>query len=56
MPQLRYGRGRPKGLQNRQYLIDFEEQFIAAIKGRVELLIAFITAKKKANFKLAKQL
>jgi hypothetical protein len=37
-------------------LADFKEQFIAAIKGKVELLIAFITAKEKADFKLAKQL
>ena len=56
MPQLRRGRGRPKGLRNRQHLVDFKEQFIAAIKGRVKLLMAFITAKEKANFKLAKQL
>ena len=56
MPQLWCGRGRLKGLQNRQHLINFKEQFIAAIKGRVELLIAFITAKEKADFKLAKQL
>ena len=54
MPQLQRGRGCLKGLQNRQYLIDFKEQFIAAIKGRVELLIAFITAKEKADFKLIK--
>ena len=56
MPQLRCGRGRLKGLQNRQHLVNLEEQFIAAIKGRVELSMAFITAKEKANFKLAKQL
>jgi hypothetical protein len=56
MPQPRRGRGRPKGSRNRQHLVDFEEQFIAAIKGRVELLMAFITAKEKADFKLAKQL
>ena len=56
MPQLRHGRGRLKGLRNRQYLINFEEQFIAAIKGRVKLLIAFIIAKEKADFKFAKQL
>ena len=54
MPQLRRNRGRLKGLQNRQYFVNFKEQFIAAIKGRVELLMAFITAKKKADFKLAK--
>ena len=54
MPQLQRGRSRPKGSRNRQYFINFEEQFIAAIKGRVELLIAFIIAKEKANFKLAK--
>ena len=29
---------------------------MAAIKGKVKLLIAFITAKEKANFKLTKQL
>ena len=29
---------------------------MAAIKGRVKLLITFITAKEKADFKLAKQL
>ena len=29
---------------------------MATIKGKVKLLIAFITAKEKANFKLAKQL
>ena len=56
MPQLRRGRGRLKGSRNRQYLVDFEEQFIAAIKGRVKLSMAFITAKEKADFKLAKQL
>ena len=54
MLQLRRGRGRLKGLRNCQYLINFKEQFIATIKGRVELLIAFITAKKKTDFKLAK--
>ena len=47
IPQLQRGRGHLKGLQNHQYFVDFEEQFIAAIKGRVKLLIAFITAKKK---------
>ena len=36
------------------YLINFKEQFITAIKGRVKLLMAFITAKEKANFKLVK--
>ena len=56
IPQLRRGRGRLKGSQNHQHFIDFEEQFIAAIKGRVELLIAFITVKEKADFKLTKQL
>ena len=56
MPQPRRGRGRLKGLRNRQHLVDFEEQFIATIKGRVELLMAFMTAKEKADFKLAKQL
>ena len=54
MPQLWHGRGRLKGLQNRQHLINFKEQFIAAIKDRVKLLIAFITAKEKADFKLTK--
>ena len=54
MPQLRRGRGCLKGLRNRQHFVDFEEQFIAAIKGRVKLLIAFIIAKEKANFKFAK--
>ena len=54
VPQPRRGRGRPKGSRNRQHLVDFEEQFIAAIKGRVELLMAFIIAKEEANFKLAK--
>ena len=34
--------------------MNFKEQFIAAIKGRVKLLIAFITAKEKADFKLTK--
>ena len=56
MPQPQRSRGRLKGSRNRQHLINFEEQFIAAIKGRVELLIAFIIAKEKADFKLAKQL
>ena len=56
MPQPWRGRGRPKGLQNRQHLVNFEEQFIAAIKGRVKLSIAFMTAKEKADFKLVKQL
>ena len=54
IPQPQRGRGRLKGSQNHQHLIDFEEQFITAIKGKVELLIAFITAKEKANFKLTK--
>jgi len=54
MPQLWRGRGCLKGLQNRQHLIDFEEQFITAIKSKDELLMAFITAKEKADFKLAK--
>ena len=54
MPQLRRNRGRLKRLQNHQHLIDFEEQFIAAIKGRVKLLIAFIIVKKKTDFKLTK--
>ena len=56
MPQPRRSRSRMKGLQKHQHFIDFEEQFIAAIQGRVELLIAFITAKKKADFKFTKQL
>jgi len=56
MPQSQRGRGRLKGLQNRQYLVNFKEQFITAIKSRVKLLMAFITAKEKADFKLAKQL
>jgi hypothetical protein len=43
-----------KGSQNRQHLINFKEQFIATIESKVKLLMAFITAKKKANFKLAK--
>ena len=34
--------------------INFKEQFIIAIKSRVELLMAFITAKEEANFKLIK--
>jgi hypothetical protein len=55
-PQLWRGRGRPKGLQNHQHLINFEEQFIVTIKSRVELSMAFITAKEKADFKLTKQL
>ena len=54
MPQPRRGRGRLKGSRNRQHLIDFKKQFIATIKGRVKLSIAFIIAKEKANFKLAK--
>ena len=54
MPQPQHSRGHLKGLQNRQHLIDFKEQFIATIKSRVKLLIAFITAKEKANFKLIK--
>jgi hypothetical protein len=43
-----------KGSQNYQHFIDFEEQFIAATKNKVELLMAFITAKEKADFKLIK--
>ena len=54
MPQPQRGRGHLKGSRNRQHLVNFEEQFIAAIKGKVKLLMAFITAKEKANFKLAK--
>jgi len=55
-PQPRRGRGRLKGLRNCQYLVDFKEQFIAAIENGVELLMAFITAKEKNDFELAKQL
>ena len=54
MPQLRRSKGRLKGLQNRQHLINFKEQFIATIKSKVKLLIAFITAKEKTNFKFTK--
>ena len=54
MPQPRRGRGCLKGSRNCQHLVDFEEQFIAAIKGRVELLMAFIIAKEKTDFKLIK--
>ena len=54
MPQPRRGRGRPKGSQNHQYLINFKEQFVTAIKSSTKLLMAFITAKEKADFKLAK--
>jgi len=54
MPQLRCGRGRLKGSRNRQYLINFKEQFVAAIKNRIKLLMAFIITKEKADFKLAK--
>jgi len=56
MPQPRRGRGCLKGSQNRQYLVDFKEQFIAAIENGIELLMAFITTKEKADFELAKQL
>ena len=56
VPQLRRGRGRPKGSRNRQYLVNFGEQFVTAIKNRVELSIAFMTAKERADFELAKQL
>jgi len=55
-PQPRRGRGRPKGSRNRQHLVDFEEQFVAAIENGVELSMAFMTAKEKADFELAKQL
>ena len=44
-----------KGLQNHQHFINFEEQFIAATENKVKLLMAFITAKEKADFKLIKQ-
>ena len=54
MPQPQRSRGRLKKSQNRQHLVNFKEQFITAIKGKVKLLIAFITAKEKANFKLIK--
>jgi len=56
MPQPQRGRGRLKGSQNCQHLINFEEQFVAAIKNGIKLLIAFITTKEKADFELAKQL
>jgi len=56
MLQPRRGRGRLKGSQNHQYFVNFREQFVAAIKSRVKLLIAFIIAKEKADFKLIKQL
>ena len=56
MPQPQRGKGRPKGSRNRQYLINFEEQFVAATKNKVELLIPFIITKEKANFKFTKQL
>ena len=56
MPQLQHSRGHPKGLQNNQHLVNFKEQFVAAIKSRVELLMAFMTAKERADFELAKQL
>ena len=56
MPQPQRGRGRPKGSRNRQHFINLKEQFITAIKSRVELLIAFVTAKEKVDFKLIKQL
>src|SRR2546421_12606165 len=47
VPQPRRGRGRPKGSRNRRHLVDFEEQFVAAIESRIELSMAFITAKEK---------
>ena len=56
MPQLRRGRGHLKGSRNRQHLINFKEQFIAATKNEVKLLMAFIIAKEKADFKLTKHL
>jgi len=56
MPQPQRGRGCLKGSQNRQYLINFEEQFVTAIKNRIKLLMAFIITKEKADFKLVKQL
>jgi len=56
MLQPRHSRGRLKGSQNRQHLINFKEQFITAIKSRDKLLMVFITAKEKADFELAKQL
>jgi hypothetical protein len=51
MPQPRH-----KELRNSRNLVDFEEQFVAAIEGGVELSMAFITAKEKADLELAKQL
>ena len=54
-PQPQYSRGCPKGSQNCQHLVDFKEQFVAVIKNGVELLMAFITVKEKADFKLTKQ-
>jgi len=56
VPQPQCGRGCPKGSQNCQHLVDFEEQFIVIIENGVKLLMAFITAKEKTDFKLAKQL
>ena len=56
VPQPRRGRGRPKGSRNRQHLVNFEEQFVTAIESGDELSMAFMTAKEKADFELAKQL
>ena len=56
MLQLRRSKSHLKGSQNHQHLVDFEEQFVTTTKNKVKLLIAFITAKEKANFKLTKQL
>ena len=56
IPQPRRGRGCLKGLRNCQYLVNFKEQFVATIESKVKLLMAFMTAKEKADFKLTKQL
>ena len=56
MPQPQRSRGCLKESRNHQYLIDFEEQFVTATENGVELSMAFITAKEKADFELAKQL
>ena len=47
-------RGCLKGSWNRQHFVDFEEQFITTIESKVKLLIAFITVKKKTDFKFVK--
>jgi len=56
VPQPQCSRSHPKGSWNCQHLINFKEQFIAVTENGVELLMAFITAKEKADFKLTKQL